>query len=115
MVEYLDPENPALDETLSALADPTRRAIFASLSGGEKRVTEIAAPFDASLNAISKHIKKLEQAGLVRRRRKGREHFLSADPAPLEEAWAWIEAQRRFWNPRLDKLQSLIEKEADDG
>ena len=69
-----------LDQTLGALADPTRRAILERLSRGEARVTELARPFDISLNSVSKHIRRLELAGLVRRRRAGREHFLSLNP-----------------------------------
>ncbi|MEM9015158.1 MAG: metalloregulator ArsR/SmtB family transcription factor [Pseudomonadota bacterium] len=111
MVEYHDPDDIALDATLAALADPTRRAILAQLGEGEKRITEIAEPFDASLNAISKHIKKLEAAGLVRRRRAGRDHFLSVDPAPINKIAAWFEAQRAFWNSRLDRLEALMRKE----
>ena len=85
-----------LDRTLLALADPTRRAILERLAGGEARVTELARPFAISLNSVSKHIRMLERARLVRRRRAGREHLLSADPAPLAAAAAWIERQRAF-------------------
>lgn len=114
MVEYHYRNETGLDLALSALADPTRRAIMAQLGRGEQRVTELAKPFDLSLNAVSKHIKKLESAGLVRRRRVGREHLLSADPAPIEAAAEWFEAQRRFWNARLDRLQSLLNEETED-
>jgi DNA-binding transcriptional ArsR family regulator len=100
-----------LDHTMTALADPTRRAILRRLAGGEARVTELARPFDMSLNAVSKHIRLLERARLVRRRREGREHLLSFDPAPLDEAAAWIEQQRTFWNPRLDALDALLRAE----
>ncbi len=102
-----------LDNTLTALADPTRRAIIQRLSRGEARVTEIARPFGMSLNAVSKHILVLERAGLLKRRKAGREHFLSFNPEPLDEAQAWITAQRTFWTQRLDALeQALLE---DDG
>ena len=94
-----------LDQTLMALADPTRRAILQRLAEGEARVTEIARPFAISLNSVSKHIRMLERARLVRRRRAGREHLLSVDPAPLDAAAAWIESQRRFWTVRLDALE----------
>ncbi len=94
-----------LDQTLSALADPTRRAILERLAAGEARVTELARPFAISLNSVSKHIRRLERARLVRRRRAGREHLLSFDPAPLAEAAAWIERQRAFWTGRLDALE----------
>jgi DNA-binding transcriptional ArsR family regulator len=94
-----------LDHTLTALADPTRRAILQRLAHGEARVTDIAEPFAISLNSVSKHIRMLERAQLVRRRRAGREHLLSVDPRPLDEAARWIEAQRAFWAGRLDALE----------
>ncbi len=94
-----------LDHTLMALADPTRRAILQRLTHGEARVTELAKPFDMSLNAVSKHIQVLERAHLVKRRREGREHVLAANPEPLDAAAAWIENQRAFWNHRLDLLE----------
>ena len=84
----------ALDHTLMALADPTRRAILQRLTQGEARVTELARPFDMSLNAVSKHILVLERAHLVKRRKVGREHFLAANPEPLDAAAAWIEKIR---------------------
>jgi DNA-binding transcriptional ArsR family regulator len=99
-----------LDHTLVALADPTRRAILQRLATGEARVTEIAKPFAMSLNAVSKHILVLERAHLVRRRKVGREHILSFTPEPLDEAAAWIAAQRAFWTERLDVLAQLLEK-----
>lgn len=101
-----------LDSTLTALADPTRRAILARLAQGEARVTDLARPFDMSLNAVSKHIRMLERAKLVRRRRAGREHLLTLNPTPLDEAGAWIEAQRRRWTTRLDLLDEALK--ADD-
>ncbi len=100
----------ALDHTMAALADPTRRAILQRLSKGEARVTELARPFDMSLNAVSKHIKLLERAKLVRRRRAGRDHFLSVNPKPLNDAAAWIEKQRAFWTARLDALELALKK-----
>ena len=100
-----------LDHTLIALADPTRRAILQRLSRGEARVTELAQPFAMSLNAVSKHIRMLERARLVRRRRAGREHLLSLDPRPLDAAAAWIDTQRALWNARLDALDELLRAE----
>jgi DNA-binding transcriptional ArsR family regulator len=99
---------PNLDHTLMALADPTRRAILQRLSAGETRVTDIAQPFDMSLNSVSKHIRVLERAKLVRRRRAGREHLLSFNPKPLDEAAEWIAAQRAFWTARLDALERAL-------
>src|ERR1700759_3434241 len=95
-----------LDDTLLALADPTRRAILDRLSTGEARVTELARPFAMSLNAVSKHIRVLEGADLVRRRRSGREHVLAINPKPLDEATAWIESQRALWTSRLAALDA---------
>jgi DNA-binding transcriptional ArsR family regulator len=97
-----------LDRTLMALADPTRRAILQRLSAGETRVTDVARPFAISLNSVSKHIRVLERARLVRRRRAGREHLLSFNPKPLDEAATWIAAQRAFWTARLDALERAL-------
>lgn len=102
-----------LDETLLALADPTRRAILQRLLHGEARVTELAQPFSMSLNAVSKHIQVLERAQLVCRRRAGREHYLSLNPASLDEAAAWIEQQRALWTARLDALDAALLAEDD--
>jgi DNA-binding transcriptional ArsR family regulator len=99
----------ALDNTMLALADPTRRAILHRLSSGEARVTELAAPFEISLNSVSKHIRMLERAQLVRRRKSGRDHFLSLNPKPLDQAAKWIEQQRSLWNARLDALERALE------
>ena len=97
-----------LDATLSALADPTRRAILSRLAEGEARVTDLARPFPISLNSVSKHIRMLERAQLVRRRREGREHFLTLTPAPLDEAADWIEAQKKLWAWRLNALEKAL-------
>ena len=99
-----------LDRTMMALADPTRRAILKHLTQKEARVTEIAQPFDMSLNAVSKHILILERARLVHRRRRGREHFLSANPEPLIEAADWIDEYRRTWEERLDRLGDYLQE-----
>ena len=97
-----------LDETLLALADSTRRAILHRLSEGEARVTDLAKPFAMSLNSVSKHIAMLERAQLVRRRLAGREHFLSFNSAPLEEAARWIVAHRAIWTARLDAIDAAL-------
>lgn len=97
-----------LDDTLLALADETRRAILARLSEGEARVTTLAEPFDISLNSVSKHIRVLERAQLVRRRVQGREHVLSLNRAPLDEAAAWIATQQQFWSQRLAALDRAL-------
>ena len=100
-----------LDRTLVALADPTRRAIVERLTEGEARVTDLAAPFAISLNSVSKHIRMLERADLVRRRRVGREHFLALNPSALDGTAAWIEEQRSLWTLRLAALDALLKAE----
>ena len=95
--------------TWIALADPTRRSILERLSHGEARVTELARPYSMSLNAVSKHIRVLERAHLIRRRRAGRDHFLSFNPDSLTSAAGWIEAQRSLWMSRLDALDALLQ------
>ena len=100
-----------LDDTLLALADETRRGILERLASGEARVTEVAAPFHISLNSVSKHIRVLERAGLVRRRIVGRDHFLSIDSAPLDDASDWMQRQRAAWGQRLDRLEAALRAE----
>jgi DNA-binding transcriptional ArsR family regulator len=100
-----------LDDTMVALADETRRSILQRLAAGDARVTEVAAPFDISLNSVSKHIRILERAGLVRRRIVGRDHFLSLDPAPLDAAAAWMQRERAAWTARLDRLEAALRAE----
>ena len=100
-----------LDDTFVALADETRRGILKRLAAGEARVTEIAAPFQISLNSVSKHIRILERAGLVHRRIEGRDHFLSLDAAPLDAAAAWMQRERAAWTHRLDKLEAALRAE----
>ncbi len=100
-----------LDRTLGALADPTRRAILLHLAEGEARVTDLAAPFEISLNSVSKHIRILERAQLVKRRRAGREHLLSRNARPLDEAAEWIDRLRDHWNRRLDRLAKALEED----
>ena len=107
----IPPAHARLDRTLLALADPTRRAILQRLVQGEARVTEIAHPFAISLNSVSKHIRMLERARLVRRRRHGREHFLSLNSQPLDDAAAWIERQRTLWTARLEALDAMLQAE----
>jgi len=97
-----------LDETLVAIADPTRRAILSRLAEGEARVTDVAKPFPISLNSVSKHIRMLERAKLVRRRVEGREHFLELTPAPLDEAAEWIAKQKTLWAWRLGELEKVL-------
>lgn len=94
----------------TALSDPTRRAILERLKRGPTRVTDVAAPFDMSLNAVSKHIKVLEAARLVRRTREGREHTLELDPKPLREVARWASDIERFWCARLDRIEDFFKQ-----
>lgn len=103
-----------IDDTLIALADPTRRAILQRLVQGEARVTELASPFAISLNSVSKHIRLLERAQLVQRRRAGREHYLSLHLRPLDEVASWIESQRASWVARLTALDAMLRAEDRD-
>jgi DNA-binding transcriptional ArsR family regulator len=106
--EYLAME---LDDTLIALADETRRSILKRLASGEARVTEVAAPFAISLNSVSKHIRLLERAGLVRRRIAGRDHFLALEPKPFDDLTQWMLTTREFWSSRLDSLEAALRAE----
>ena len=100
-----------LDDTLIALADDTRRSILKRLASGEARVTEVAAPFGISLNSVSKHIRLLERAGLVRRRIAGRDHFLALEPGPFDELTQWMQRTREFWSSRVDVLEAALRAE----
>lgn len=97
-----------LDAVFSALADPTRRAIISRLADGEAPVSEIAEPFEISPPAISKHLKVLEQAGLVRRRVDAQRRLISLDPEALRLASGWVDQYRRFWEGSLDRLETLL-------
>ncbi|MGY4398136.1 DNA-binding transcriptional ArsR family regulator [Sphingomonas sp. UYAg733] len=97
-----------LDATFAALSDPTRRAMLASLSGGERSIGELAAPHAMSFAGASKHVKALERAGLVERRKAGRTQLCRLRAEPLREAQAWLRQWEQFWNNRLDLLETLI-------
>src|SRR5436189_3325303 len=107
MVKYA---SRTLDKTFAALADPTRRKILAHLARGDRRVTDLARPHDMSLPAISKHLRVLEKAGLLRRRRHGRVHEMQLDAKPLKKAAQWVEEYRKFWEGSLDRLAAYLEK-----
>lgn len=103
-----------LDNVYGAIADPTRRAILATLARSETTVGSLAAAFPISFNGVSKHVKVLERAGLVTRRVDGREHWLRLRPAPLQVASRWFDDYRVFWEKRLDALeQMLVDEQAD--
>ena len=98
-----------LDAAFHALADPTRRGMLASLALGEKSVGELAAPFAMSFAGASKHVKVLESAGLVARRKVGRMQLCSLNAGPLAEAEQWLRQWEKFWTVQLDRLQVLVE------
>src|SRR2546427_6194523 len=98
---------PVLDRAFAALSDPTRREIVQRLAKGAARVTDLAQPFDMSFNAVSKHVKVLERAGLVRRTRAGREHHIALDAEPIRRIAGWASRYDRFWSGRRDKLEAV--------
>jgi len=109
MVEY----SKALDKTFGALADPTRRQIISMLiEQRQRRINDLAAPFAMSLAAVSKHIKVLEQAGLVQRYKRGRESYLELNPQQLQEAQQWLDFHARFWAERFAHLQEVLDDQA---
>lgn len=104
-------ESPTLDRVFSALANPTRRAMLRQLAEGQQNVGELAEPFAMSFAGASKHLKVLEEAGLVRRRVQGREHIFRIEPQPLATAEAWLRFYERFWNEQLDALEAALKAE----
>jgi DNA-binding transcriptional ArsR family regulator len=107
MVKY---PSGTLNQTFAALADPTRRQILAHLARGDRRVTDLARPHNMSLPAVSKHLRVLENAGLLRRRRYGRVHEMQLNAEPLKKAAQWVEKYRKFWEGSLDRLADYLEK-----
>src|SRR4051794_17066868 len=100
-----------LDRTFAALSDPTRRAILTRLADGEATVNELAAPFELSLPAISRHLKVLERAGLIERGRDGQARPSRLQAEPLADAVAWIETRRTTWNERMDRLEAHLRQQ----
>lgn len=100
-----------LDVVFHALADPTRRAMLSSLSSAALTVGDLAEPFEISLNAASKHIKVLEQAGLIRREVEGRRHICHLNAQPMHAGMEWIRHYEKFWQSKLDILESLLVEE----
>lgn len=109
MVEY---NAPALDRVFHALADPTRRAMLRQLADGEHSVGELARPFDMSFAAAAKHVKVLEEAGLLSRTIEGRTHRCRIEAGPLAQADRWIAYYQRFWTARLDDLETAMLRHA---
>lgn len=100
----------SLDAVYGAISHPVRRSLLERLSGGTARVTDLANRYDVSLAAVSKHIRVLEGAGLVRRFVTGREHWLMLEASSLEPASQWLDAYRRFWEASLDRLEARLEE-----
>jgi len=107
MVKFNE-DSDTLSVTLAALADPTRRAILARLAQGEAAVTELAAPFDMSLPAISKHLKVLERAGLITRGREAQWRPCKLEADPLRDVADWVGQYRRHWEERFDRLETYL-------
>ncbi|MFQ5519928.1 MAG: ArsR/SmtB family transcription factor [Candidatus Methylomirabilia bacterium] len=105
----------ALDSTFAALSDPTRRAILMRLGRGEASVTDLAEPFDISLPGISKHLRVLEGAGLLRRRKQGRVHRCRIAVGPMRSAVEWIARYRRFWEGQFDALARYLGESENKG
>jgi DNA-binding transcriptional ArsR family regulator len=104
----MEPSGDVLDATFAALADPTRRAIIARLARGEASVTELAEPFAMTQPAISKHLKVLERAGLVTRRRDAQRRPCRLEAVALREATEWLDTYRRFWAEQYERLDDLL-------
>ncbi len=113
MVKYLPAAS--LDQIFAALSDPTRRRILDLLARAELCVTDLAKPFSISLPAISKHLRVLERAGLIKRERDGRVHRLRLEAKPMRDAAAWIERYRGFWEGQFDALADYLEKQQKKG
>ena len=99
-----------LSDVLTAISHPSRRAIIGQLAGGPARFTDIARPFDLALNAITKHLKLLERAGLIARAKQGREVFISLRPEPLRLVSGWVHEYERFWSERLDQFEGFFKE-----
>jgi DNA-binding transcriptional ArsR family regulator len=97
-----------LTDVLTAISHPTRRAIIGQLANGPARFLEVAKPFDTALNAVTKHLKMLERAGLIERQKQGREVFISFRAEPLREVAGWVHEYERFWNARLDQFEQYF-------
>jgi len=102
------------DSTFAALANATRRDILARLAGGEATVSELADAYDMSLNAVSKHVMTLEEAGLVTRRVDWRTHYIILNPEPLRAAHEWLDLYRAFWEHKLDALEQFLARKKRD-
>jgi DNA-binding transcriptional ArsR family regulator len=98
-----------LTDVLTAISHPSRRAIIGQLAMGPARFTDVARPFDTALNAVTKHLKLLERAGLIERKKQGREVFISFRGEPLRQVAGWVHEYERFWNERLDEFEQYFQ------
>ncbi len=115
MVEHSNEQEQQLSAVLKAVSDPTRRSLLTTLvQEGASRVTDLAAAYDMSLNAVSKHIKVLEKAGLAQRRTVGREHLIEARLEPIAAIVTWLQSLRSVWDLRLEKLEHLLTLQQND-
>ena len=101
-----------LTDVLTAISHPSRRAIIEQLSAGPARFTDVAKPFDTALNSVTKHLKLLERAGLIERRKQGREVFISFRGEPLRQVAGWVHEYERFWNTHLDEFERYFKTKA---
>ncbi len=105
----------ALTDVLTALSHPTRRAIIGQLAEGPRRFLDVAKPFDTALNALTKHLKLLERAGLIERERQGREVYISFRAEPLRQVAGWVNGYERFWTERLDRFEAHFKAKREAG
>src|ERR1700733_13344990 len=103
-----------LTDVLTAISHPSRRAIIGRLANGSARFLEIAKPFDTALNAVTKHLKLLERAGLIERKKQGREVLISLKGEPLQEVAGWVHEYERFWNDHLDQFEQYFKDKKKD-
>jgi DNA-binding transcriptional ArsR family regulator len=103
-----------LTNVFTAVSHPTRRAIIRQLAAGPARFTDIAKPFDTALNSVTKHLKLLERAGLIERKKLGREVFISFQAKPLREVAVWVHEYERFWNIQLDQFQQYFNEKKEN-
>lgn len=110
----MKPNVTDLNQTFAALSDTTRRAIVARLAEGEAPLAEVAAPFQMSLTAVSKHVRVLSDAGLISVTKRGRTRYCRIEAAPMREAVDWLNDYQRFWDQKLDALGAFLQDENED-
>ena len=103
-----------LSATLAAIADPTRRAIVSRLAEGESSIKSLSSPFNMTLPAVSKHVRVLEEAGLVIREKRGRVHYCRLNAGPLRDAASWLVFYQKFWDAKLDSLANFLEETSEE-